>query len=182
MIGGKDLHPVEAAFARPRGRVDKAGDHLLDFCPAHGVRHVRVVVGGQPGRRPAGPERVVEVAMLADMVELLDHHRIVGVAGFGDGAEAGDHRVVIGAEVAAGEHRRRVDRHRLDDDHRRAADRPLEIVGAVLLARQAIARHVGRVGTEHDAVLQPPRSKLKRCEEVAERRHRGLTCVGGAVA
>jgi len=45
--------------------------------------------------------------MRADVVELLDHHRAVLMAGVGDAAKVRDHAVVAVAEVASGEDRGR---------------------------------------------------------------------------
>ena len=64
---------------------------------------------------------VVEVAVLTDVVELVEDYRTLGVNCVGDGAEAGDDRVVTVSEVAAGEYGSGVHGHRLDDDHRCAS-------------------------------------------------------------
>ena len=74
----------------------------------HRVAAVGVVVRRQPGRRPVRRERVVGVAVLADVVELVDHHdvRVRLAAGVGEPPEGRDDRVVAVAEVAAGQDRR----------------------------------------------------------------------------
>ena len=86
--------------------------------------------------------------MCADVVELLDHHRAVLVAGVGDAAKVRDHAVVAVAEVASGEDRGRMDRHRLHDDHRGPARGPLAVVAEMTFGRQALGTHIGGVGAE----------------------------------
>ncbi len=135
-----------------RAAATKRVDHLLDFGLAHAVAAVAVVKGGKPRGRPVGLEGIVEVAMLADMVELVEDHRAMGVDGIGDLAEMRDDLVGRMAEIAAGQHRGAVNRHRLDHDHGGAADGALLVIGAMALAREAALRHVGGVGAEDDAV------------------------------
>ena len=52
----------------------------------------------------------------------------------GEPSEGRDDRVVVVAEVAAGQDRRAVDRDGLDHDHPRAAERPLPVVADVSIA------------------------------------------------
>ena len=109
--------------------------------------------------------------MLADVVQLMDDHRTLGVARVGDGAEASMTASSPAPEVAASQYGRRVHRHRLDDDHRRPATGPLEVVAEVTVAWQSALGHVGGVRTEHDAVAQRDMAQLQRPGEV--RKHRG---------
>jgi hypothetical protein len=170
VVGGEQLDPVEARRVRPPRGLREALDAGLDLGQAHGVAAVLVVVGRQARGRPAGRERVVRVAVLADVVELLDHDRAVLVAGIGQAAEMRDHRIVAVTEVAARQHRRLMHRHRLDHDHGGPAQRPLQVVVQVTLARQPAFGHVRRVGTEGEPVLQPFVAEIQRLEEVWERR------------
>ena len=144
---------------------------LLDLVVGHRVAAVGVVVRGQARRRPVRGERVVGVAVLADVVQLVDHHD-VGVrrpAGVGQPPEGRDDRVVVVAEVAPGQDPGAVDRHRLDDDHPGAAERPLPVVADVALAGQAALGHVGGVGAEGDPAPQRPVAQPERLEHVRER-------------
>ena len=136
---------------------------------------VLVVHRGQTGGRPVRLVREVEVAVRADVVELLDHDRAVLVARVGDAAEVGDHRVVAVAEVAPGEDRGAVDRHRLDHDHRRPAPRAFEVVTEVTFGGKALGAHVGRVGAEVEAMLERLRADPDRAEEVREGCHIGVS-------
>ena len=106
--------------------------------------------------------------MLANVVELVDHHHVVGMTGIGDTAESRNDGVVGMAEVAAGEHRRRMNRYRFDDDHRCAAAGALLVVGAVALAGHAGFRHVGRVGAKDEPVLERLVTQRERLEEMGE--------------
>ena len=168
VVGGHDLAAVEPCLLRPARGLGEAFDELLDLRFRHRVAAVLVVHRGQTGRRPVRLVREVEVTVGANMVELLDHHRPVLVAGVGDAAEVRDHAVVAVAEVAPGEHRGAVDRHRLDHDHRRPAHGPLEVVAEVALGRQALGAHVGGVGAEVQAMLERLRANLDGTEEVGE--------------
>ena len=109
----------------------EAFDELLDLRLAHGVAAVGVVVGGQAGRRPGRLEGIVEVAVLPHVIDLMNHHGAVFVAGIGDAAEMRDHRIVPVAEVAAGENAGGVGGDRLAHDHRRAAPGTLAVVAQV---------------------------------------------------
>ena len=101
----------------------------------HRVAAVAVVVDGRPRRRPGRAEGVVEVAVLADVVQLLHDRGALGVHGVGDPpGSRRDDGVVAVPEVAAGEHGGRVHRHGLDDDHRRPAAGPLAVVAEVTSA------------------------------------------------
>ena len=90
MIGGEQLDAVEARRLGAAGGGDEAVDHLLDLGLAHAVAAVAVVEGRQARGRPVGGEGIVEVAMLADMVELMQDHRAMGMDGVGDLAEVRD--------------------------------------------------------------------------------------------
>ena len=171
VVGGEQLDAVEAGLPGAPGGRREGFDHLEDLGLAHRVAAVGIVVGRQARGRPVGPEGVVVIAVLADVVELVDHHRAVRLAGRGDAAERRDHGIVRVAEVAAGQDRRRVHRHRLDHDHRRPAPRPLLVIAAVTLAGQAAFGHVGGVRAEHEAALQRLVAQRERREEVGKRAH-----------
>ena len=81
---------------------------------------------------------MVLIAMTADMINLVDHHRAVAVAFVGNAAEVRDNGVVFMAEVAACQHSGAVRWRRLDDDHRRAAAGALTVIGEVALGGQAV--------------------------------------------
>ena len=168
VVGGEQLDPVEARRLGARGGLREAFDDRLDLGLAHGVAAVGIVIGGQARGRPAGAEGVVGIAVLADVVELVDHHHVMRLAGLGDPAEAGDHGVVGGAEVAAGHDRGRMHRHRLDHDHGGPATGPRQVVAEVTLARQAALGHVRGVGAEHEPVLERPGPERQRREQVWE--------------
>ena len=72
------------------------------------------------------------------------------VHGLGQPTEVRNDRVVSVTEVAAGQRRGAMRRHRFDHDHPRAADRPLDVVADVTLARQTAFGHVRRVRPERD--------------------------------
>jgi hypothetical protein len=73
--------------------------------------------------------------------------------------ECRDYRVIGVSKIAAREHRRGVNRHGFDDDHGRSAERPLDVVCDMLIARETVFRHVGRVRTEHDSVSKAMTAK-----------------------
>ena len=90
VVGREDLDPVEAGVLRAARARDEPLDDLLDLGLGHRVAAVGVVVRRQARRRPVRRERVVGVAVLADVVQLLDHHdvRVRVAAGVGQSAEA----------------------------------------------------------------------------------------------
>ena len=170
VVRGEQLDAVEAGPLRPYGGPHEAVEQLLDLALGHGVAAVGVVVRGQPRRRPARGEGVVGVAVLADVVQLLDHRHVGGlVAGLCDAAEVGDERVVVDQEVAPGQHAGGVGGDGLDDDHRRAAERPLAVVGEVAVAGSPTLGHVRGVGAERDPRCQRPVPEGERREDVGER-------------
>ena len=173
VVGGHDLAAVESRLLRPAGGFREALDELFNLRAGHRVAAVLVVHGGQAGRRPARLEREIEVAVRADVVELLDHDRAVLVAGIGDPAKVRDHAVVAVAEVAPGKHRGAVDRHRFDHDHRGPAQGPLDVVAEVAFGGEALGAHVGGMGAEVQAMLERDRAHLDGAEEVREGRCRG---------
>ena len=175
VVRGHDLAAVEARFLRAARGLREPFDELLDLGAGHRVAAVLVVHRGQAGRRPVRLVREVEVAVRADVVELLDHDRAVLAACVGDPAKVRDHRVVAVAEVAAGQDRGAVDRHRLDHDHRRPAPRPLEVVAEVPFGGKPLGAHVGRVGAEVEAMLERLRADPDGAEEVREGRHIGVS-------
>lgn len=75
------------------------------------------------------------------------------------------HLVRGGARVAPDQDHRRVDRHRCDRDHRRARKGTFEVIGQMLIARQAIMGRVGCMGTKDDAVLEGPVTQFERERE-----------------
>ena len=166
VVGGEQFHSVETAPLRAVGSIDEALDGLFDLRLAHRVASFGVVVRRQPRRRPGRLVAVVEVAVLADVVQLLQDHGSLGVHGIGDGTKSGDHGVVAGEEVASGEHRGGVHRHGLHHNHRRATPGALEVVAEVPSCGQTQLRHVGRMRTEHDAVAQREVAQLQRLCEV----------------
>ena len=173
VVGGHDLAAVESRLLRPERGLREGLDELFNLRAGHRVAAVLIVHGGQAGRRPARLEREIEVAVRADVVELLDHHRAVLVAGIGDPAKVRDHAVVAVAEVAPGKHRGAVDRHRFDHDHRRPAQGPLDVVAEVAFGGEALGAHVGGMGAEVQAMLERYRAHLEGAEEVREGRCRG---------
>ena len=90
VVRGEDLDPVEAGLLRPPGGRDEARDDLLDLGLGHRVAAVRVVVRRQPRRRPVRGEGVVGVAVLPDVIQLLDHHDVGVRVPTGVGQPAGN--------------------------------------------------------------------------------------------
>jgi len=168
VIGGPDLDPVEAGFLAPDRGIDKALNGLLDLILGHGVAAIVVMIAGPARGRPVGMPGIVPVAMRAHVIELLDHHRAMRLAGLGDAGEMRDDVIAGVAEIAARQHGGGMDRHRLDHDHRRATQSALQVIGQVLIPRQTVMGHVGGVGTEHDAVLQLFVAQLDRGEDMFE--------------
>ena len=168
VIGREQLDPIEPRLLGPPCRLDVALDHLLDLGLAHPVAAVRIVERGQPRWRPAGLEGVVEVAVLADMVELMQDHRPFRVHRIGDLAKVRDHLVARVPEIAAREHRRGMHGHRLDHDHPGTAQGSLAIVAQMPRPRQAVLGHVGRMRAEHDAVAQGLVPDGQRREQMRE--------------
>ena len=161
-----------ASFARRAASAKPStSSSISDF--RHRVAAVLVVHRGQTGRRPVRLVREIEVAVGADVVKLLDHHRPVLAAGVGDPAKVRNHAVVFVAEVAPREHRGAVNRHRLDHDHGRAANGPFEVVAEMALGGEAFGAHVGGVGAEVQAMLERPGADLNGVEEVREGGCRG---------
>ena len=181
IIAGKKIDAVEARIAVAPGGLDEALDQFLDLGLDHGVTAPRVVHRGHTRRRPIGLPRIVLIAMTADMIDLVDHHRAVAVAFVGNAAEVRDNGVVFMAEVAACQHSGAVRWRRLDDDHRRAAAGALTVIGEVALGGQAVLAHVGGVCAEHDAVLERLVAQLEGCEQVRKLlRHGDVTSCHGA--
>ncbi len=176
VVRREDLDAVEPGVLGAARARDEAVDDLLDLGLGHRMAAVGVVVRGEAGGRPVRRERVVGVAVLAHVVQLLDHHdvRIRVAAGVGESAERRDDGVVVVAEVAAGQDGRSVDRHGLHDDHPGATERPLAVVADVPLAGQPALGHVGGVGPEVDPARQRPVAQLEGLEHVRER-HRSCS-------
>ena len=179
VVGGEHFDAVEAALPCPRCRPDERPDDLLDLRLGHRMAAVGVVHRRQARWRPVLAERVGGVAVLADVVQLLDHdHAAIGgcrfVAGVGEPPEMRHHGVVVGQEVASREHRRGVHRNRLDDDHPRSAERPLPVVRDVTFRRQPALAHVGGVGAEVDPAPQRPVAERQRREHVREVVHQAI--------
>ena len=168
VIGGHDLRAVEARLlVAPRGLAE-AFDQFGDLGLAHPVAAVGIMHRGQARGRPGRIEAVVPIAMGADVIHLMDHHRAVLMAGIGDAPEMGNDRVAFGQEIAPGQHRGLMDRRGLDDDHRRAAAGPLAVIAEVALRRQPLDAHIGGMGAEVEAVLQRLVAQLQGLEEVRE--------------
>ena len=117
--------------------------------------------------------------MGADVIELLDHHRAMLMAGVGDAPEVFDDAVVAMPKVTAREHRGAVHRHRLDHDHRGPANRTLPVVAEMALHGQPLDAHVGGVRAEVEAVregLAPERQWREQMGEIHPPPIRGITC------
>ena len=109
VVGGEQLDAVEPGALSPHRSARERADQLVDLRLGDGVAAVGIVQRRQTGRRPVRSERVVRIAVLTDVVQLLDHHdTAVGgtitaigglVAGVGEPAEVVDHAVVVGTEV-----------------------------------------------------------------------------------
>ena len=168
VVGRHDLDAVEAGRARAARRLAERLDEFEDLALAHRMAAVLIVHRGQARGRPVRLETVVPVGMRADMVELLEDGRALGMHRIGDASELRDHAIVRMAEVAAREDGGRMHRHRLDHDHRRPAARPLAVVAQMPLARQTVHRHVGRMRAEYDPVAQGEMAQGQRLEEVRE--------------
>ncbi len=95
---------------------------------------VAVVIARQPRRRPRLAVGVVEVAVLADVVQLVDDRGALGVDRVGDPPERLDDRIVTVSEVASRQYAGRMDRYGLDHDHRGSAAGPFEVVAEVAVA------------------------------------------------
>ncbi len=165
VVGRHQLAAVIAAGLGPRGAAREGGDDLRDLALGHRMAAVGIVHRGQAGGRPVVGQRVVPVAMRADVVELLDDMCALGMHRVGDAAEMRDDGIVVGAEVAARQHRGLVDRHRLHHDHRGPAHRALAVIAEMPLAGQPALAHVGGVRAEHDAVAQREVSQLQRLKD-----------------
>ena len=148
-----------------RAACDEAFDDLLDLGLGHGMAAVGIVEGGQTRGRPARLVGIVEIAVLADMIELMADHRAMRMDGIGDFAEMRNDLVGRVAEIAARQNGGAMHRHRLDDDHRSTAARALLVIAAMPLAGQAHVRHVGGVRAEDDAIAQGLVAKLQRLEQ-----------------
>ncbi len=165
VIGRHQLAAVISAGLGARGAAGEGGDDFRDLSRSHRVAAVGIVHRGQAGRRPIVGQRIVPVAVGADVIELLDNVRAFGMNRIGDAAEMRDDGIIVGAEIAARQHRGPVDRHRLHHDHRGPAHRALAVIAEMPLARQAIDAHVGGVRAEHDAVAQAEVSQLQRLKD-----------------
>lgn len=175
MVGGEQLDTVESGGLGPARGPGEAFDDLLDLRLAHGVAAVGIVVGGQAGRRPGRLEGIVEVAVRPHVIDLVNHHAAVCVAGIGDAAEMRDHRIVPVAEVAAGENAGGVNGDRLAHDHRRPAPGTFAVVPQVAFARQPVFGHVGRVGAEIEPVAKCFVAQAQGLEKMGEQlRHDGV--------
>jgi hypothetical protein len=168
MVRGEQLDPVETAVLGPPRSLRKGLDQLLDLRLADGVAAVGIVIGRLARGRPVGLEGGVRVAVLADVIDLVDHHRAVLVAGLGDGPEGRDDGVVLVAEVAPCQDPGAMGGYGLDHDHRGASTCPLGVVAQVPRAGQAVLGHVRGVGAEHDAVLQRRVPQGERRQQVRE--------------
>ena len=104
VIAGEQIGSVEAGVAVAAGARDEGFDQLLDLGLAHGVAAPRIVERGIARGRPIRLPAIVLIAMTADMIELVDHDRAVGVALIGDLAEMRDHLVAFGQKVPADKH------------------------------------------------------------------------------
>ena len=121
-------------------------------------------------------ERQVGIAMLTNMVKLLQNSGAMRVHRVGNFAEMGDDFIVAMAEVAARQYRGRMHRHRLDHDHRRAADGAFFVIAAMALAGQAQLGHVGGMGAEDDAVVETAMAQLQGQENIAVLGHGNSLC------
>ena len=166
VVGGEQLDPIEARLLRAARGLREPLDDLLDLGLAHRVATVGVVVGRQPRRRPRRLVGVVEIAVLADVIDLMDHHRAMLVARVGEAAKVRNYCVVGMNEVAAGEDRGAVGGDRFDHDHRCAATGALGVVPEVALPWKPLLGHVRGVCAEVEAMLQGLVPKIERLEEV----------------
>ena len=119
--------------------------------------------------------------MLANVIELVDHHRAVFVAGLGDLAEMGDDGIVLVPKIATGQHRGAVGRHRLDHDHGAAAAGALGVIAEVAFDRQAVLGPVGGMGAEVEPVLERLVTQVEGREEVRNFLRHGAGSGGAAV-
>ena len=162
MIGSPYLHAIKAGLFAAPGCLDKGFYGVFDFTIGHGMAPIAIVIAGHTRRGPGGVKSVVRITMLANVVELLKDHRPFGMYGVRDGSKVRNDGVVAMAEVPPCQHGSGMDRHGFDDEHRGATDRPLDIVGPVLLGRQTIQCHVRRMRTKDDAIAQPMSSDVNR--------------------
>src|SRR3546814_14907882 len=91
----------------------------------------------------------------AQVIDLLDDGGAVAMHAVGDPAEIRNDRIVLGAEIAAGERRLAGGGHRLDDDHPGAAAGAFGVVAEVAVYWPPVQAHVGGMGAEID--LAEPR-------------------------
>ena len=163
--------PSNPDVASAAGGAHERVDELEDLGLRHRVAAVSVVIRGQARRRPVRRERVVGVAVLTDVVQLVDHDD-VAVGGIPtrirQSPEPGNDRIVVDSEVAAREHGGPMHRHRLDDDHAGTAERTFPVVGDVAIGDQTVLAHVGGVGAEVDPAAQRAVAQLQRSEDVGE--------------
>ena len=133
--------------------LDEAVDQLLDLGLGHGVAAPAIVEGGHARGRPVGLAGIVLIAMLADVVELMHHHRAMRMAGVGDLAEMRDDRVALMPENCRGS--APPVRWTGTGSTTIIAAPPRarsSVVAEMALAGQALLTHVGGVGAEDDAV------------------------------
>ncbi len=79
-----------------------------------------------------------------------------------------NYRIVAVAKVTASENTGGVGGDRLAHDHRRAAPGTLGVVAQVAFAGQPALRHVGRVGTEIEAMLEGLVAQVEGLEKMGK--------------
>ena len=135
MVGGEQIDAVEAGRLTAFCRVGKALDYLFYLARAQRMATVRIVVGGKSRRAPVWHERQIRVAVLTDMIKLLQYGGAVGMYRFGNLTEMWDDGIVTVAKVPPGQYRSGVHRHWFDHDHCGTTARTFFVVAAMALTR-----------------------------------------------
>jgi hypothetical protein len=166
VVGREEFDAVETALLGTSRGSNETVDHFLDFRFGHGMAAVGIMKRRHSRRRPIGLEGIVEIAMLADVIELVTDDRAVAMHRVGDLAEMRNDIIAGMFEVAAREHRRAVHRNRLDDDHGGSAHGTFLIIAAMAFTGQTAFGHVRGVRTENNPVVQRKMGELQGAEEI----------------
>jgi len=166
VVGRKQIDTIKAGCLAALCGTGKTFDNLENFAFAHHVAAIRIVIGGQARRRPMRHEGKVRIAMLPDMVELLQDGGAMRVHRVGKFAKVRNDFIVAVAKIAPGQYCSRVYRHRFDHDHRRAADGAFFVIAAVTFTRQPKFGHVGGMRTENYTVIESAMAQFERLKQI----------------
>ncbi len=148
-----DLEAVEAGFHDVAGRRDEAVDELRDVGFVHHVGHR---CRDRPRNRRWPPRRGslgVSVDLPAEVDQLAEHRRPVGVDGICDGTKRLDRSRVVARNTLWLAETRAMHPDRLEDDEPGATFRSGLVIVAMAGCRQVVVAEVRRMGRDEDAVL-----------------------------